>query len=115
MVEANVKIIKELKYFLYTVCNDAMIRRLVTQSENNFIRDRKLPLERIASLIINMPKRSLSIEIQEFFYYLKNDLEPSTKGAFSLQREKLKPLFFEVWNQWLVNCFYHYYGDKVKC
>lgn len=114
MVEANIKIIEELKCFLQTVCNDPMIRRLVTQSENNFIRERKLPLERIASLVINMPKRSLSIEIQEFFYYLGNDLKPSTKGAFSLQRGKLKPLFFEVWNQWLVSCFYHYYGEKVK-
>lgn len=114
MVEANVKIIEELKYFLYTVCSDITIRKLVTQSEKDFTRERKLTLERIASLIINMPKRSLSIEIQEFFYYLEKDLTSSTKGAFSLQRTKLKPLFFEVWNKWLVDSFYHYYGDKVK-
>ncbi len=114
MVEANVKIIEELKYFLFTVCSDPTIRKLVTQSEKDFTRDRKLTLERIASFIINMPKRSLSIEIQEFFYYLEKDLASSTKGVFSLQRTKLKPLFFEVWNKWPVDCFYHYYGDKVK-
>ena len=46
-------------------------------------------MERIAALIINMPKRSLSIEIQEFFDSLEEGLESSTKGAFSLQRTKL--------------------------
>ncbi|MEO5569540.1 MAG: IS4 family transposase [Bacteroidia bacterium] len=114
MVEANVKIIEELKMFLEIVSKDETIKKLVTQSEKDFIRDRKLPLDRIASLIINLPKRSLSIEIQEFFNCLEKDLEPSTKGAFSLQRTKLQPLFFEVWNKWLVDSFYHYYGHKVK-
>jgi len=31
-----------------------------------------------------------------------------------LQRTKLQPLFFEVWNKWLVECFYHYYETRVK-
>ena len=114
MVDANVKIIEELKYFLKAVSTDASIRKLVTQSEVDFSRDRKLPMERIAGLIINMPKRSLSIEIQEFFDSLEKDLEPCTKGAFSLQRTKLQVLFFQVWNKWLVDCYYHYYGAKVK-
>ena len=60
MVEANVKIIAELKYFLECVSNYTDIRRLVTESKNDFTRERKLPLERIAGIIINMPKRSLS-------------------------------------------------------
>ncbi len=114
MVEANLKIIEELKYFLAVVSTDADIRKLVTQSPGDFTRDRKLTMERVAGLIINMPKRSLSIEIQEFFDSLEKDLEPGTKGAFSLQRVKLQVLFFEVWNKWLVECFYHYYGTKVK-
>lgn len=114
MVEANVKIIEELKYFLQTVSSDPDIRKLVTQHEKDFSRDRKLPLGRIAGIIINLPKRSLSIEIQEFFDSLGESLESSTKGAFSLQRTKLQALFFQVWNQWLVDCFYHYYGNRVK-
>jgi hypothetical protein len=114
MVEANLKIIEELKYFLDTVSDDADIRKLVTQSQTDFSRDRKLPLTRLAGIIINLPKRSLSIEIQEFFDSLEKGLEASTKGAFSLQRTKLQALFFELWNQWLVNSFYHYYGEKVQ-
>ena len=114
MVEANIKIIEELKFFLDTVSSDSDIRKLVTESENDFSRERKLPLERIAGIIINMPKRSLSIEIQEFFDSLGKGLEGGTKGAFSLQRSKLKPLFFKVWNKWLVDNFYNYYGEHIK-
>ncbi len=114
MVEANVRIIEELKYFLEAVSKDPSLRKLVTETEKDFTRDRKLPLERIVGLIINMPKRSLSIEIQEFFESLGKDLAHCTKGAFCSQRSKLKALFFEVWNQWLVSNFYHYYGNKVK-
>jgi uncharacterized protein YqgQ len=114
MVEANVRIIEELKYFLEIVSKEDSIRNLVTQTEKDFTRDRKLTFKLIVGIIINMPKRSLSIEIQEFFGSLEKDLEPSTKGAFSLQRTKLKALFFEEWNNWLVVNFYHYYGDNVK-
>ena len=114
MVEANLKIIEELKFFLDTVSNESDLRKLVTQTDVDFSRDRKLPMHRLVGLIINMPKRSLSIEIQEFFDSLEKDLEPCTKGAFSLQRTKLQVLFFQVWNKWLVDCYYHYYGAKVK-
>lgn len=114
MVEANVKIIKELKNFLRLVAMDSDIRKLVTERENDFSRERKLPLEKIAGIIINMPKRSLSIELQEFFDSLGNGQEACTKGAFSLQRAKLKPLFFQAWNKWLVDNFYIAYGEHIK-
>ena len=114
MVEANIKIIAELKFFLESVSSDVRIRKLVIEGKNDFSRERKLPLKRIASIIINMPKRSLSIEIQEFFDNLGEGLESCTKGAFSLQRSKLQPLFFKVWNKWLVDTFYKYYGKHVK-
>ncbi|MEO6229012.1 MAG: IS4 family transposase [Ferruginibacter sp.] len=114
MVEANLKIIEELKMFLNRVSSDADIRELVTQSDVDFSRDRKLPFNKLVGLIINMPKRSLSIEIQDFFDSLGKGFEASSKAAFSLQRTKLEALFFKVWNGWLVNSFYHYYGEKVK-
>jgi hypothetical protein len=114
MVEANIKIIEELKLFLETVSQDMEIRKLVTQSETDFSRKRKLTMERIIGFIINMPKRSLSVELQEFFAGLSEGEDAATKGALSQQRSKLKPLFFQVWNQWLVNCFYEAYGEHVK-
>ncbi len=114
MVKANLKIINELKMFLDDISKDEGLRKLITNGEHDFSRNRKLPLDRVAGIIINMPKRSLSIEIREFFDNLSKGAEGCTKGAFSLQRTKLNPLFFKVWNQWLVDNFYHYYGNKVK-
>jgi hypothetical protein len=114
MVDANLQIITELKLFLEEVSQDAELRKLVTEHKGDFTRNRKLPMERIAGIIINMPKRSLSIEIQEFFGGLEGELDDCTKGAFSLQRSKLHPLFFKAWNQWLVKNFYHYYGEKIN-
>lgn len=54
MVEANVKTIEELKSFLDTVAADAEIRRLVTQADSDLSRNRKLPLQRLVALIINL-------------------------------------------------------------
>ncbi len=114
MVEANIKIIAELKLFLEEVSNDIEFRKLVTGNEKDFSRTRKLPIARIVGILINMPKRSLSIEIREFFAHLSVGKEECTKGAFSLQRSKLQPVFLKLWNSWLVNSFYHHYGNKTK-
>lgn len=54
------------------------------------------------------------IEILKCFESLEKDLVHCIKGDFSSQRSKLKALFFEAWNHWLVNKFYHHYGDQVK-
>ena len=34
--------------------------------------------------------------------------------AFILQRKKINPIVFEAWNHLLVDCFYHFYGSRVK-
>lgn len=60
-----------------------------------------------------MPKRSLSIELNDFFNLLK-DSNPATKAAFSLQRGKLLPMFFQVWNCFLVDCFYKHHVAHIK-
>lgn len=114
MVESNVRIIEELKSFLNMVCTQSDLRRIFTEKESDFSRNRKLTLSRVIGMIINMPKRSLSVELQEFFNSFDLSDMAATKGAFSLQRSKLLPLFFKVWNSLLVDCFYHYYEDKVK-
>jgi hypothetical protein len=114
MVDANIKIIAELKLFLETVSNDPDTRRLFTYNDTDFTRDRKLPLERLVCMLINQPKRSLCIELQEFFDYIGASELSCTKAAYSMQRVKLNPIFFAMWNQWLVDNFYCHYGDKVK-
>lgn len=114
MVNTNVKIIEALKSFLNMVTDVPEIRELFTCKPSDFTRDRKLPLNKIIGMLINLPKRSLSIELQSFFESLEQSDISCTKGAFSLQRSKLKPIFFKVWNDLLVKCFYNYYDNNVK-
>ena len=114
MVEANLQIIEALKKFLDEFSEDKELRKLVTGKESDFSRNRKLPFKRLVGMIINMPKRSLSIELQEFFDHIEKGSDGCTKGAFCSQRSKLNPMFFQMWNQCLVDNFYYHYGDKVK-
>lgn len=113
MVEANLKIITELKLVLEEVSSNKEVKALFINSEGSFSRERKLTIQRLVGIIINMPKRSLSVELKDFFDIL-NDSNPATKGAFSLQRSKLLPVFFQVWNAFLVDSFYRHYEDKIK-
>jgi len=115
MVKANVKIIEELKSFIELVAEQPDIRKLFTTQASDFSRDRKLPLQKVVGLIINFLKRSLSIELNEFFEILGESGSSCTKGAFCLQRIKLDPVFFQLWNYFLVNAFYHHYGESTKC
>lgn len=115
MVEANVKIMEDLQHYLSICCEDAVIRSRFTTGAGAFSRTRKLPMQRVALLILNFLKRSLNVEIKDFFERALNDTGIScSKGAFCLQRLKLKPSFFFVWNQLLVSGFYEHYGAAVK-
>lgn len=113
MIESNVRIIAELKQVLNVVAHNPELRKLFTQCETDFTRNRKLTLENIVAFIINMPKRSLSVELYDFFSML-GDTKTATKSAFSQQRIKLLPLFFQFWNRYFVNAFYEEYGTNIK-
>jgi hypothetical protein len=114
MVATNIKIIEELKEFLNIINFNPTIKKLFTGKSVDFIRNRKLTFNRTVLLILNMPKRSLAIEVREFFEQIENEITTCSKAAFTIQRMKLKSSFFEVWNKLLVDCFYHYYGEHVK-
>ena len=115
MVAVNVKIIQELKCFLTLILSDSRIKEVCFEKKEDFSRKRKLGFEDTVLLILNILKRSLKVEIQDFLEYGLKYKISYTKMAFSLQRKKIKPLVFEVWNQLLVDCFYKYYGNNVKC
>lgn len=113
MVKANVVIIDGLKKFLLEISEEKEKRKAFLFNERDFSRERILTFERTVGFLINMPKRSLSIEVREFLKELSVE-ETSTKSAFSQQRSKLKPSFFQEWNRLLVSLFYQHYGDHVK-
>lgn len=114
MVTSNLRIISGLKLFLESVSNKKEIRQLYTESPTDFSRHRQLTLSHTAGMIINMPKRSLSVELHDFF---KEVLQESscTKSAFSQQRSKLKPAFFQAWNNELLRLFYTSYANELQC
>lgn len=114
MVEANIKIIEDLKEVLRIINSDSDVRKYFVTQASDFTRKRKLTYDRTVFLILNMLKRSLSVEIQNFFESCISDKLSCTKAAFTIQRKKLNPFFFEVWNNLLVERFYHYYGEHVK-
>jgi len=112
MDTANLRIIIELKKFLTQIPSQAKLWRSCVTSEKAFTRTRCLPLSTLVLMILNLPKRSLNIELHSFFTRIKK--VKCGKSAFSMQRSKLKPLFFELWNRTLIQSFYHHYKNRVK-
>lgn len=89
-------------------------KELFVNHPGDFTRDRKLPLEKLVGMLINFPKRSLTVELMSFFEAMGNPGQCCTKSAFSLRRAKLDPSFFKVWNDVLVNSYYREYGGKAE-
>jgi hypothetical protein len=113
MLKANLKIISALKNYLNLVSNNAELKRQFCSSDKDFTRNRKLPFDKTVLFIIKLCKKSLSIEIENFFDELQSTVSCSV-AAFSLQRIKLDPFFFKAWNFVLCTNFYNEYKNKVK-
>ena len=110
MRDVNLQIISELKSFLTTACSQ---KAKYCQKPTDFIRTRKLPFNRVVLLILNMLKRSLSVELADFFEQLGELEQSATKSAFSIARKKLKPTFFEDWNEVLFQTYYQKAGANM--
>ena len=113
MLDANIKIISELKNFIAIVLSNASLIEKFSTAPENFTRTRNLPFEKLAFFIMKLCKKTLSIELEHFFEDMNCQLNCSV-SAFVQQRLKLEPYFFQCWNMVLLNSYYRYYGDKVK-
>lgn len=113
MLETNVKIIEELKEFISIIVQSPDLLSQFCNHESDFIRSRKLPFERIVLLIVKLCKKTLSVELEQFFEGINLQTSCSV-SAFSQQRMKLNPEFYRVWNELLYSCYYHYYNKEVK-
>lgn len=75
-----------------------------------FTRNRKLNLENIVTMIINMMRKTLQIEIDSFIENILNEENLDyTKQAFSKARQKLSPEAFSSLNDELIK---EYYSDN---
>ena len=113
MLDANLKIIAELKDFITMVGSDREVLNKFCTSESDFTRIRKLPFDKLVLLIAKLCKKTLSIELEGFFKEI-GAWDSCSVSAFTQQRLKLEPTFFAWWNFVLWNSFYNYYGDAVK-
>jgi hypothetical protein len=113
MFEANVMILKELRDFVLTICNDRELLNYFSISEKDFTRTRKLPFDKLVLLIAKLCKKTLSVELERFFEEMGVDMSCSV-SAFTQQRMKLKPVFFYLWNMVLQKSFYHHNANEVK-
>ena len=93
MLDANLRIISDLKEFISYVSKDRSFLNLFCVSEKDFSRNRKLPFDKLILFISKLCKKTLSIEIENFFEELGCAISCSV-SAFSQQRLKLNPLFF---------------------
>jgi hypothetical protein len=111
MKEANLKLIARLKGFIHYVFDNHEARSKVTQSDKAFIRNRKLPFDKLILFLTVAKKRSLSVEITSFF---KCSNISYSNSALTQQRAKLKHDFFIYWNTVLCQSFYDLYEKWVK-
>lgn len=112
MADSNIRIITELKNFLEETSQNQEKRHIYSFSPNDFTRNRKLDFKTLSLLLLHSLKRSLSIELEDFFGHIGKEV--CTKQAFSEQRSKLKSSFFEDWNTLLIRSFYDKYAGAAK-
>jgi hypothetical protein len=70
----------------------------------SFTRNRLLTFNNLCVFLLSQSKRSLSIELNEYFGRLEQ--QACTKSAFSKARYRIKWSLFQDWNNYLVNMLY---------
>lgn len=110
MNKTNIAIISELKEFLVQAKSVLKYRNKPT----DFTRKRKLPFERVVGFLINLPRKSLSLELNELFRALELEVCYCSKSAFSQARYKLKHQFFKDWNKCLLSSYYSDNEERIK-
>lgn len=111
MNDTNIMILNTLKEYIQKVKEE----KLFMSNKNHFtVHDSKLNFERLVSLILNLPKKSLSIELVEFFNSIGKGELTCTKSAFTQQRSKLNYNFFASLSSKLVEIYYEQNKNKIK-
>src|SRR5688572_30521137 len=113
MLTVNVKIIQELKNFVHQAAADPSLLAFFRSCDKDFSRNRKLPFYSLVILITRLCKKTLSVELDQFFEDGGMDQHCSV-SALSQQRSKLNGFFFYCWNHLLCERFYSLYQKAVK-
>jgi Transposase DDE domain len=111
MTNTNLSILNELRLFIDTVHEE----KTFIENKNHFtVNDSKLNFQRLISFILNLPKKSVSLEIEEFFRAIGKAELACTKSAFTQQRSKLSFEFFSTLCSKLLDENYFKNKNKLK-
>ena len=72
ILKANLKIISELKLFISLISSNPSLLRQFSFSDKSFTRNRKLPFDKLVLLITKLCKKTLSVELDDFFTLLES-------------------------------------------
>lgn len=107
MVTTNVSIIKEFIQAIRFVSDDKELKTKFSLTPSCFIRERKLNFSAVSFLILSMLKKSLNIELQNFFdAQNETGLLPCSKSAFCQQRQKISSCWFKFLIDYISVLFY---------
>lgn len=110
MTDVNLHILSELKEFVSLISTNDAVLSVFKNTPSAFSRNRKLPFDKLVLLILKLCKKTLSVEIEQFYSEL-NSSTCCSVSAFTQQRSKLDPIFFYWWNIVLWSSYYHYSKD----
>jgi len=113
MSESKVKIIDELNQLLGLVMNEEEVLKKFTFSPGDFTRVRKLPLDILVLFISKLCKKTLSVELENFFHDMGLE-HPCTVSAFTQQRKKLQATFFQSLNDLLLLSYSYHCSRDIK-
>ncbi len=107
MVKTNVSIINEFIEAIRFVSEQKDLKMRFSFSPSCFIRERKLNFCTVSFLILSMLKKSLNIELQNFFDTQNaTGLMPCSKSAFCQQRQKISSSWFKFLIDYIARLFY---------
>jgi hypothetical protein len=111
MTNTNLALLNELHAFIDLVLEE----KLFIDNMNHFtVQDSKLNFLRLVSLILNLPKKSVGLEIEDFFNVIGKPELACTKSAFTQQRSKLSYEFFSALNSKLLDLNFVLNKKEIK-
>lgn len=111
MISPKVQIIRDLRAYLEEI---SLNKKKYTTKENAFTKPKKLTFTLTILFLLNIPKRSLGIEIDSFFEILGKEELTCTKSAISQARYKLNELVFKDMNIKLQQSYYKHNSGRIK-
>ncbi len=111
MISSKVHILADLRKFLD---DSSANKSKYTTHEGAFTKPKKLTFILTVLFLLNLPRKSLGIEIESFFKVIDKELATCTKSAMSQARYKLKKEIFIDWNIALQQSYYKHNEKSIK-